>query len=124
MERSYWSAGAGLPAMPSLDHDLTVDVVVVGGGITGATAALLMKDAGLTVALLERDRCGLGDTSHTSAHLTAVTDTTFPQLIESLGRPHAEAVWDGGFAALHAIRSRPGSAPTSARNGRAGGGAT
>lgn len=103
MERPYWSTGAALPAMPTLDRDLTVDVVVVGGGITGATAALLMKDAGLTVALVERDRCGLGDTGHTSAHLTAVTDKTFPELIESFGRPHAEAVWDGGFAALHEI---------------------
>lgn len=103
MERPYWSAGAELPTSPALDRDLTVDAVVVGGGITGATAALLMKDAGLTVALVERDRCGLGDTGHTSAHLTAVTDKTFPQLIESFGRPHAEAVWDGGFAALHEI---------------------
>lgn len=80
-----------------------MDAVVVGGGITGATAAYLLQDEGLSVALVERDRCGHGDTSHTSAHLTAITDVTLPQLIQQYGDAHAEAIWEGGFAALHHI---------------------
>jgi glycine/D-amino acid oxidase-like deaminating enzyme/nitrite reductase/ring-hydroxylating ferredoxin subunit len=103
MEQPYWTAGVPMPAAPPLDRDLSVDVVVVGGGLTGATAALLMKEAGLQVALVERGRCGGGDTSHTSAHLTAVTDHTFSHLVQHLGRPQAEATWDGGYAALHEI---------------------
>ena len=103
MEQPLWTAGVPMPTFPALEGDLSVDVVVVGAGLTGATAALLMKEAGLRVALVERDRCGSGDTSHTSAHLTAVTDRTFTQLVGDVGRPQAEAVWDGGYAALHEI---------------------
>ena len=36
---------------PALDRDLTVDVVVIGAGITGLTAAYLLKRSGLTVAV-------------------------------------------------------------------------
>jgi glycine/D-amino acid oxidase-like deaminating enzyme/nitrite reductase/ring-hydroxylating ferredoxin subunit len=103
MHQSYWSADRDRRRWPSLDRNLDVDVVVVGGGITGATAAYLIKQSGRSVALMERDRCGGGDTSHTSAHLTAVTDRTFSSLLAELGRHHAEAVWDAGFAALHEI---------------------
>lgn len=37
---------------------LSTDVVIVGGGIVGSSAALALRRMGLTVALLERDLCG------------------------------------------------------------------
>ena len=48
--------------------------MVIGGGITGVTAAYLLKKAGKKVCLLERDRLGYVDTGLTTAHLTYVTD--------------------------------------------------
>ena len=35
----YWSASASFPRFARLDADTTTDAVVVGGGITGLTAA-------------------------------------------------------------------------------------
>jgi len=96
----YWSASASFPPFAKLDEDASADVVVVGGGITGLTTAYLLASAGKSVVLLERDRCALSDTGHTSAHLTMVTDTRLSELAERFGRTHAQAVWDAGLAAI------------------------
>ena len=39
---------------------LRVDVTIVGGGIAGCAAAVALRKAGLTVALLEKNLCGAG----------------------------------------------------------------
>lgn len=54
IHKSLWSRGVTLPAFPKLQQQLKVDVAIVGGGITGITAAYLFKKAGFRVALLER----------------------------------------------------------------------
>jgi glycine/D-amino acid oxidase-like deaminating enzyme/nitrite reductase/ring-hydroxylating ferredoxin subunit len=99
----YWQTTVTLPRFRSLDRDLRVDVAIVGGGITGITAAYLLKKAGKTVALLERHRCLRGDTGHTTAHLTCVTDTRLSALAKSFGADHARASWDAGLAAIAQI---------------------
>jgi glycine/D-amino acid oxidase-like deaminating enzyme/nitrite reductase/ring-hydroxylating ferredoxin subunit len=101
----YWSDSASLSVFPKIQRDERVDVVIVGGGITGLTAAYLLTKAGKTVALLERDRCAQIDTGHTSAHLTMVTDERLVDLVKRFGRDHAQAVWDAGLAAIAQIDS-------------------
>jgi len=99
----YWSSSATFPRFSKLDSDAEADVVVVGGGITGLTAAYCLARAGRSVLVMDRARCASIDTGHTSAHLTMVTDTRFHQLVKRLGRPHAQAVWDAGLAAIARI---------------------
>ena len=99
----YWTATATFPQFAKLAEDLATDVVVVGGGVTGLTTAYLLARAGKRVAVLERDRCAMTDTGHTSAHLTMVTDTRMSELVKKFGRNHAQAVWDAGLAAIATI---------------------
>lgn len=99
----YWADSPSLPAFGAIDHDLDVDVVVVGGGITGLTTAYLLLSAGKSVAILERARCASIDTGHTTAHLTMVTDTRLSELVSRFGQSHAQAVWDAGLAAIDQI---------------------
>ncbi len=99
----YWSTSATFPQFAKLDSDVVADVAVVGGGISGLSAAYLLAKAGKEVILLERDRCASTDTGHTSAHLTMVTDTRLAELVTRFGRNHAQAVWDAGLAAIATI---------------------
>jgi glycine/D-amino acid oxidase-like deaminating enzyme/nitrite reductase/ring-hydroxylating ferredoxin subunit len=79
------------------------DAVIVGGGIAGLTAALLMKQAGARVCLLERNQIGNGYTGCTTAHLSCVTDTRLSQLVSTFGREEAALVWYAGIAAIDNI---------------------
>jgi glycine/D-amino acid oxidase-like deaminating enzyme/nitrite reductase/ring-hydroxylating ferredoxin subunit len=100
---SIWSKSAPLPKFSPLARNLKVDVVVVGAGIAGATAAYLFKRRGHRVALLERGRCVRGDTGATTAHLTCVTDLRLHALVRKFGKDHARAAWDAGLASLDQI---------------------
>jgi glycine/D-amino acid oxidase-like deaminating enzyme/nitrite reductase/ring-hydroxylating ferredoxin subunit len=98
-----WLADVEAPNFPTLDTDLRVDVLVVGGGITGVTAAVMLKRAGRTVALIERGEIGGGETGHTTAHVTYATDTRLSDLVKTFGRGHAQAAWDAGHFAMEQI---------------------
>lgn len=99
----YWQSTAPAQTYPPLDRDLVVDVIIVGGGQTGVTAAYLLTRAGRRVAVLERATCGAIDTGHTTAHLTCVTDARLSELVSAFGEDHARATWDAGLAAIAAI---------------------
>lgn len=90
-------------AFPSISSDIKVDVVIVGGGITGITAAYQLKKQGLKVCVVERGRIGGGETGHTTAHITYVTDSPLQKLISDIGESHAVATWHAGEAAIELI---------------------
>jgi gamma-glutamylputrescine oxidase len=51
---SYYAATArNTTPYPCLDGELTADVCVVGGGLTGVNTALELAERGLSVVLLE-----------------------------------------------------------------------
>src|SRR5205823_14529638 len=99
----YWSISGSLPHFESLSNDLRVDVVIIGGGLTGITTAYLLKKEGVKVALIERQRCASADTGHTTAHLTSVTDYRLHRLVKTSGCDGAKAFWEGGIAAIDQI---------------------
>jgi glycine/D-amino acid oxidase-like deaminating enzyme/nitrite reductase/ring-hydroxylating ferredoxin subunit len=98
-----WIDTAPIRKFPKLQRIISVDVLVVGAGVTGITTAYLLKKAGSTVALIERERVASMDTGHTTAHLTYVTDVQLQELARNFGNDHAQAAWDAGGAAIDDI---------------------
>lgn len=102
--RSYWLEYP-LPHFDRCDASQNFDTVIVGGGITGLTIAYFLKLTGRKVAVVERDRIGVGDTCNTTAHVTMVTDHRFRELSKTLGNEYAVLAWRGGEAALELIEA-------------------
>ncbi|HKR54615.1 MAG TPA: FAD-binding oxidoreductase [Chthoniobacterales bacterium] len=88
-----------------MNRDISVDVLVIGAGVTRITGAYLLKQSGLSVALIERERAAIRDTGHTTAHVTYVRDTGLDTLQKKFGADHAQAVWDAGAAAIDEIEA-------------------
>src|SRR6266496_5825836 len=99
----FWIDSAPIQKFPKLQRNISVDVAVVGAGVTGITTAYVLKKGGLTVALIERERVASIDTGHTTAHLTYITDVELRKLARNFSEDHAQAAWDAGAAAIDEI---------------------
>ena len=100
---SLWIATSEATSFNSLQRDLEVDVAVIGAGITGVTAAVLLKRAGKRVALIEKNRILVGETGHTTAHLTEVTDAGAQDIVRNFGKEKARLVYASTREALERI---------------------
>jgi glycine/D-amino acid oxidase-like deaminating enzyme/nitrite reductase/ring-hydroxylating ferredoxin subunit len=101
--RPYWMKSVSIPPFPKLQGDVRADVAVIGAGITGVTAAVLLKRAGKRVVLLEARRVGDGETGHTTAHLTEMIDTDYRTLARDFGMEGAALAAQSSRAAIDLI---------------------
>lgn len=92
------------PKFDALSQDAEVQALIIGGGITGITAAYLLAKAGCSVVLLEKGRIASAETQFTTAHISYPPDIRMKDLVTKFGRNHAGAVWDAGMAAAEQIR--------------------
>lgn len=101
---SFWLSTAPASTRHArLEGDVTADVAIVGGGITGVTAALLLARQGKRVVLLEARSVGQGETGFTTAHLTEAIDTRYATLTRDFGRDGARCAADASRAAIDRI---------------------
>ncbi|NUS74563.1 MAG: FAD-dependent oxidoreductase [Corynebacteriales bacterium] len=97
---SLWIATAGTTKYPPLDRDLELDVVIIGGGIAGLTAALTLKQAGKSVAVLDAALVGTGVTGHTTGKITSLHRLIYTELNNSHGENTARIYGQANQAAI------------------------
>lgn len=100
----FWPIKNGLMhAYPKLDADLRCDVVVVGGGITGALVADALAARGLEVAVVEKRDIAWGSTAASTALLQYEIDTPLIDLIDRYGDADAARAYRGCSDAIGAL---------------------
>jgi glycine/D-amino acid oxidase-like deaminating enzyme/nitrite reductase/ring-hydroxylating ferredoxin subunit len=100
---SYWIDSTPGNDFPTLSQNTTVDVAIVGGGIAGLTTAMLLKQAGKTVAVIESKQIVSGASGHTTAKVTSLHQLIYADLIKNLGIDKARIYADSNQAALERV---------------------
>lgn len=102
-EKSYWKEAHAQSLYPQLLEDIEVDVAIVGGGVTGLTAAYLLKQSGLTVAVLEKNLIGSGTTGGTTGKVTSQHSLIYDKLQQRLGKRTAQVYAQANQTAVEHI---------------------
>jgi glycine/D-amino acid oxidase-like deaminating enzyme len=104
IEHAPWKYEVDEPQFPALTKNLSVDTVIIGGGLCGILSAYLLAKQGQQVVVLEKKKkIGHGATEYTTAFITQAVDTDFSELIDLFGTKFARLVWDSGASAIDLI---------------------
>ena len=101
--QSFWLDSTPDTFFPALEGELSVDVAVLGGGITGITAAWLLTQAGRSVAVVEAGRIVTGVTGYTTAKITSSHNLIYADVERSFGPEGARRYATGNQAAIELI---------------------
>ncbi|MCA9150092.1 MAG: FAD-binding oxidoreductase [Planctomycetales bacterium] len=105
-DHPYWFVKNGLlQTFPHLKTEVSCDVAVVGGGITGAMVAYRLSQLGFQVALLDRRDVGLGSTSASTALLQYEIDVPLIDMAKKIGRENAERAYRLSHQSIDDIES-------------------
>jgi glycine/D-amino acid oxidase-like deaminating enzyme/nitrite reductase/ring-hydroxylating ferredoxin subunit len=102
---SLWLATSPQTHYAALTEDLKVDVAIIGAGFTGIACAVLLKQAGLSVAVLEAQRIAQGVSGQTTAKITSQHNLIYDDLIRNFGKQGAQIYADANQYALGQMRS-------------------
>jgi glycine/D-amino acid oxidase-like deaminating enzyme len=89
-----------------LEHDASVDVLVVGAGISGALLAESLTDAGLSVMIADKGQPLAGSTTASTALLQYELDVPLSRLSAMVGVARAQRLWRRSRLALDALWQR------------------
>ncbi|MEO8120444.1 MAG: FAD-binding oxidoreductase [Rhodoferax sp.] len=106
-QRSYYEASVQrLPPGPPLQGAVNADVLVVGAGFAGLSAAIELAQRCFSVVVLEADRVCSGASGRNGGQTLVGYASGQAQFEQQLGRVDARRAWDMSLEAVHLIDER------------------
>ena len=102
----YETEFAARPCFDVLPESRTVDVAIIGGGLTGISAALTLAEAGFTPVVLEAGQIGAGGSGRNGGHVCQGWPNDFFHISRQLSPEDADIAWDAGMAAVDLMTTR------------------
>ena len=107
---SYYSATLNEETdYPTLQGQVSVDVVIIGGGFTGVASAVELAERGLKVAIVEANKIGWGATGRNGGQGTGSLsgdEAMRKQMRNSLGEEVDDFIWHLRWRGHQIIESR------------------
>lgn len=102
----YWKEKSKIKNVyPYLTSNLRCDVVIVGGGITGAITAYYLAKEGADVIVVEKNIIGYGETLASSAIIEAQMDLDILKLEKFIGSNHSKKIYKMAYNAIDEIEN-------------------
>jgi gamma-glutamylputrescine oxidase len=97
--------GTNQPMQPPLAEDIKTNIVVVGAGMAGLSAAYRLMGKGYKVVLIERNICGGSSTGKSAGFLTPDSELELSQLIRRFGLSGGRDLWEVATMGVNLITS-------------------
>lgn len=101
---SIWLDGIKKKNFKKLDKDINVDVLIVGGGITGVSSAYHLSTGDLSVCLVEKNKLLEGVTSRTTGKLTYLQENIYSKLVNFHGREKSKLYLESQKDAIKLVK--------------------
>lgn len=83
---SIWKEGIELSNYKRLDKDIEIDVLIIGGGMTGINTFYHLRESSLKVALVEQNKIGLGVTVNSTGKLTYLQQDLYEKIGKAINK--------------------------------------
>lgn len=103
MNNSYWVQSTSKTNYPKLSNNLDTDVLIIGGGMTGISAAYMLSNSNLNVTIVDSNKVGMGVTANTTAKITSQHGLIYNYLINSFGINTAKTYLNSNEEAIKTI---------------------
>lgn len=103
-EKYYWQKKSKIKKMyPYLTEDIKGDVLVIGGGISGALTAYFLAEEKYNVVVVEKNIVGFGLTISSNAILDYQFDIPMVRLGKYIGSTHTENLYNLSKEAINSV---------------------
>ena len=99
---SFWIDSTPETNFSKLENGIKVDVAVFGGGIAGLTTAIMLKEAGKSVAVIESRRIVKDITATTTAKISAHA-FFYSTMLDNLGKEKIQMFADANLKAVESV---------------------
>ena len=103
--KSFWLDKCKLPEFKSLEEDISTQVCIIGGGITGITTAYYLSKKGFDVVLIEKDELASKTTGHTTGKVTVQHGLFYKYLLDTYGVTYTEKYLNANLKAINNIKT-------------------
>lgn len=88
---------------PPLNAEHSADVCIIGGGYTGLSSAIHLRELGYSVIVLEANRAGWGASGRNGGHVGTGQRADQHQLEKMVGMEQAQELWKLGLEAVDQV---------------------